>query len=198
MDQDVTATDAGSAAFRDELVRLVKRRLHSEADAEDVAQDVLLRLSSRPEALPEDDTATAWLHRVVANASTDYFRRRASETRALGRALEEERVQQSGKGEGDAERMRHDLAACMRPLLATLSDEDREALELTDLGGLSQKEAAEQLGIGYSAMKSRVQRARARLRGTLLDCCKFEVDARGAPLSAEPRGHPRCGPDGPA
>ena len=184
-------TDTGTAAFRDQLVRLVRRRLHSEADAEDVAQDVLMRLATRPDALPEGGTPGAWLQRVVANASTDHFRRRATESRVLGRALEEEKVQQSGKGEGDAERLRQDLAACMRPLIATLCEEDREALELTDLGGLTQKEAAVQLGIGYSAMKSRVQRARVRLRGTLLDCCRFEVDARGAPVSAEFRSQSR-------
>lgn len=184
--------ETGSAAFREELVRLVKRRLHSEADAEDVAQDVLIRLATRPDTLPDGATASAWLHRVVANASTDFFRRRASESRALDRALEEERIQQSGKGEGEAEAMRRGLASCMRPLLSTLSDEDRQALELTDLGTLTQKEAAAQLGITYTAMKSRVQRARARLRGSLLDCCKFEVDARGAPMSAELRTEKRC------
>ncbi len=184
--------ETDSVAFRDQLVRLVKRRLHSEADAEDVAQDVLVRLATRPDALPESDRPAAWLNRVVANASTDYYRRRASEMRALGRALVEERVQQSGKGEGDAERMRAELAACLRPLIATLGDEDRVALELVDLEGLSQKAAAQKLGIGYSAMKSRVQRARSRLRATLLHCCRFEVDARGAPISAELKSRGRC------
>ncbi len=192
----LASTDTGSAAFREELVRLVRRRLHSEADAEDVAQEVLIRLATRPDAVPDGAPASAWLHRVVANASTDFFRRRATEAKAMSRALEEERVQQSGKGEGDAERMRRDIAGCMQPLLATLSPEDREALELTDLGELTQKEAAMRLGISYTAMKSRVQRARARLRETLQACCKFEVDARGAPVSAERRRGCVCAPKG--
>ncbi len=192
---ELATVEPGSAAFREELVRLVRRRLHSDADAEDVAQEVLIRLATRPDAIPDGAPPAAWLHRVVANASTDYFRRRATEAKALSRALEEERVHQSGEDEeGDAERMRRGIASCMQPLLATLSPEDREALELTDLGELSQKEAAARLGISYTAMKSRVQRARARLRETLHACCKFEVDARGAPVSAERRPDCVCEP----
>ena len=175
-----------SATFREELVRLVRRRLRSEADAEDVIQDVLVRLTAKPEAIPAGPPA-AWLHRVVANASADHFRRRAREARALGNALAEERVRWSGTQpeEGEAERLREEIAPCLRSLLAGLGAEDREALSLTDLGRLSQREAAARLGISYSAMKSRVQRGRARLRASLLDCCRFEVDARGAPVAAE-------------
>lgn len=181
-----------TVAFREQLVGLIKRRLRSDADAEDIAQDVLLRLSSRPDAMPEAEAPAAWLHRVVANASADFYRRRASEARAMASALEEERTQQAGAHTEDADQFRRDLAPCLRPLLASLSEEDREVLELTDLGNLSQKEAAAQLGIGYSAMKSRVQRARTRLRASLLDCCHFELDARGAPLSAERRTNGPC------
>ena len=81
------------------------------------------------------------------------------------------------------------LAHWLATQVAELDAPYREALELTELGGLSQKEAAERLGISYSAMKSRVQRGRAKLGRVLGDCCRVELDARGNLLELEPR---RC------
>ncbi len=51
----------------------------------------------------------------------------------------------------------------------------REALTLTELEGLTQKEAAEMLGISLSGMKSRVQRGRQQLRQALEDCCHIAL-----------------------
>lgn len=160
-------------AFRDELVRLVRRRLRGDADVDDVVQDVMLRLLRAPERIPSDEGTTAWLHRVVANASIDHFRRRASQARAMERYLSETRTQRGGFREDDDE-SREELARCVRPLLSLLSPEDQQALELTDLGGRSQREAAAELGIGHSAMKSRVQRARKRLHAAFVGCCGGE------------------------
>ena len=55
----------------------------------------------------------------------------------------------------------------------------RQALLLTDVQGLSQKQLAEQQGLSLSGAKSRVQRARDKLRDLLLQCCHFEFDRRG-------------------
>jgi RNA polymerase sigma-70 factor (ECF subfamily) len=132
----------------------------------------------------------AWLQRVVSNAVTDHYRRRASEARAMARFADEPGEGGSPNEDAPAERLRRDLAECLRPMLAQLGPEDREALELTDLGNLSQKEAAERLGIGHSAMKSRVQRARRRLYALLDACCQFEIDGRRAPIDAQIRREP--------
>ena len=64
-------------------------------------------------------------------------------------------------------------------MLEGLPPDHWEALYLTEYEGLTQKELAERLGIGLSGAKSRVQRARARLKAMLLDCCHFELDRRG-------------------
>ena len=80
-----------------------------------------------------------------------------------------------------------ELAACLQPLLARLPDDYRTALELTDLGGLTQEQAAEQLGLSTSGMKSRVQRGRRMLRTEVGRCCRVELDGRGAIADASLR-----------
>lgn len=72
---------------------------------------------------------------------------------------------------------RAQLARCLRPLVETLDGDHREALLLTDLGDLSQAEAARRLGLSAPGMRSRVQRGRAQVRDALAQCCRVELDA---------------------
>jgi RNA polymerase sigma-70 factor, ECF subfamily len=64
------------------------------------------------------------------------------------------------------------------PFIAMLPSPYREALTLTELEGLTQKQAAGMLDVSLTGMKSRVQRGRARLRRLLDDCREIALDAR--------------------
>ncbi len=81
------------------------------------------------------------------------------------------------------------VAAYMAPFVARLPTPYREALTLTELEGLTQKEAAEMMGVSLSGMKSRVQRGREKLRGLLENCCEIALDARGRVIACEPRAN---------
>jgi RNA polymerase sigma-70 factor, ECF subfamily len=77
--------------------------------------------------------------------------------------------------------------------MSLLPEADRKALKMTGLEGLSQKELAARLGLSVTGAKSRVQRARVRLKEAILDCCHVEMDRRGTPIDyARKRGE--CGP----
>jgi RNA polymerase sigma-70 factor (ECF subfamily) len=80
-----------------------------------------------------------------------------------------------------------ELATHVAPFVASLPSPYREALTLTELEGLTQKQAAEMLGIPLSTMKSRVQRGRERLREIFEACCEIALDARGHVVGCEPR-----------
>jgi RNA polymerase sigma-70 factor (ECF subfamily) len=75
-----------------------------------------------------------------------------------------------------------ELARCLRPLLSGLAPEQRRAVELIDLDGLAQADAARREGVSLSGMKSRVQRGRRRLAELLGQCCALTLDARGVPM----------------
>ncbi len=68
-------------------------------------------------------------------------------------------------------------------MMNDLPPEYCEALCLTELEGLSQKEYAEKIGIPYSSAKSRVQRSRILLKDMLMRCCHYEFDKYGTILS---------------
>jgi RNA polymerase sigma-70 factor (ECF subfamily) len=69
-----------------------------------------------------------------------------------------------------------------------------EALCLTEIDGVTQKEYAEKKGLSYSGAKSRVQRARMMLKDMLLECCHYHFDKYGTVFDIQPKCCHCCTP----
>ena len=158
---------------------------------DDVVGDILLRLVRNRDRLQAADNPLALVLRIATNAITDYYRRRAVENRAL--ADIENEIDDPGSGDAD-EDASAELARCVLPFIHALPEKYREALLLTDIGGLTQMAAAKRLGISTSGMKSRVQRGRQRVKQLLLSCCTVEFDRRGGVAGYDQPG-PGCDRD---
>lgn len=177
---------AARGAWRDlesKLRPFVARRVRADADVDDIVQDVFLRMQRGLDALRDDARFGPWVYQVARSAIVDHQRRAAKHVvadpdDAADMAMEEE---------DDDREVERELADYIAPFVAMLPSPYREALTLTELEGLTQKEAAEMLGISLSGMKSRVQRGRQQLRGALDDCCRIALDVRGRVVSCEPR-----------
>jgi RNA polymerase sigma-70 factor (ECF subfamily) len=90
--------------------------------------------------------------------------------------------------EEDADRdVAQELIPNVRVFIGRLPEVYRQAILLTEYEGLTQRELAERLGISLSGAKSRVQRAREKLKRMLLDCCHFEFDRLGRIIDYQPR-----------
>ncbi len=146
----------------------------------DLVQDVLLRMHERREQLREDGRFEAWTYRIARNALIDHYRRHRSSEQLPELAEPESESESSDQ----APRV---LGTWLSNQIAELPPRYREALELTELRGLSQRDAAKLLGLADSTFKSRVQRGRDLLHAELLRCCAVEIDARGHVIDFEPR-----------
>jgi RNA polymerase sigma-70 factor (ECF subfamily) len=170
------------SAFTTRLNSYVRRRVDAAA-ADDVLGDILLRLVRHRQSLHTADNPGAWMLRVAASAIVDHYRHQSAERQALERfQTEPENLETYPANDGADETTTAERSACLIPLLQNLPQAYREALLLTDIRGLTQNEAARQLGLSASGMKSRVQRGRAQLKQALLRCCEVELDRRGAVL----------------
>ena len=163
----------------------VARRVRSPADVDDVVQDVFLRIQRGASGLRDTERFGAWVYRIARTAIVDH-RRGAARNPIAGRDAPDEGV--LAEDDGTAE---EDLAANVAMFVTMLPSPYREALTLTELEGMSQKDAATMLGISVSGMKSRVQRGRQQLREALEECCSIALDVRGRVLSCEPRAEGR-------
>lgn len=171
--------DAIYADFHSKLHRFIAGRVPDADTAEDILQDVYLKIHAKMDGLREEDRLESWIYQITRNAIIDYYRRarpqdELSDSLAAPPDDEPDAVSQ--------------LASSVNGMLGCLDDKYREALELTDLQGLSQIELATRLDISVSGAKSRVQRAREKLKEAFLDCCHFEFDRLGKVMDY----HPNC------
>ena len=143
-----------------------------------------MRLYRSAGKLRDEQALEGWMYRIARSAIIDHYRRSAVRPEPLDpEQVERHRPTQ----QPDTPDPHESLAACLAPLLARIPDSYRTALELTDLGHLTQDQAADQLNLSTSGMKSRVQRGRRMLRDEVIKCCRIELDARGALSDATTR-----------
>lgn len=141
-------------------------------DAEDLLQEVFLRAHRAQERVHAPERATAWLWQIARNVLTDAYRQRR-----LTAPLPDDLAAPAGV-EADTVTVRA-LARCLRPLMQQLAPADRAALERTAFDGMSQQELSVVLGMSFSGLKARVQRARARLKQLVAACCAVAKDGAG-------------------
>mgnify|MGYP002633638408 FL=1 len=136
-------------------------------DAEDLVQDVLIRIVNRLDELEAADKPQPWLIRVLYYRYVDLYRRRqrspvlpAEDCAEAGSAAEAE---SSVMDKPD----RLALAAQLERALTSLSDDHRDVVLMHDLEGFTTAEIAVVFGISEGTIKSRLHRAREKLKGKL-------------------------------
>lgn len=161
--------------MHDRLHRFILSRVPDETVADDILQEVFLRIHTHLDGVRDMDRLESWIFQIARNSITDYYRARRRVVPLEGSGIENELIADEPE-EPDAAA---ELAPALRELVEGLPELYRQALILTEYEGLSQKQAAERLGISFSGAKSRVQRARQMVLDALLSCCHFEFDVRG-------------------
>lgn len=160
-----------------ELRGWLRSRLGNRHDADDLLQETFLKALRQDSKFCAIENARAWLFEVTRNALADRLRVKR-ETLELPEELAAETEESEAVDS---------LAACLPRALAELSEEDRDALTCCDLENMNQADYARQHGLTLPAVKSRVQRARKRLREHLTQVCQVRFDAAGKICCFVPR-----------
>lgn len=177
--------------FAPPLRAFLARRVPAGIDADDLLQDVFVRVIRHLNTLRATERPEAWLFQIARNALRDSLRarqRRGGRTDTLEIDLPDD---------SDAASVRVsevELAPCLTSMIGRLSEPYRSAIELTSIRGLTQADAAREAGVSLSGMKSRVQRGREQLRQMLVRCCEIQVDVRGGVSDFYLRSPDACEP----
>jgi RNA polymerase sigma-70 factor (ECF subfamily) len=164
--------------FSAPLHRFILRSVPDRHSAEDILQDVFLKIHTRIDTLHQQERIAAWIYQIARNAIADYYRgQRPTSDLSDGLIAPDDMPE---------ENVVRELLPCVAAMVDALPDAYREALRVTEYEELSQKQLSERLGISFSGAKSRVQRARAKLKQQLLDCCHFELDHAGRIIDYQP------------
>jgi RNA polymerase sigma-70 factor (ECF subfamily) len=159
--------------FTEQLRSFIARRVRDEQEVEDILQDVFLKIHANLPQLRNQDRLQAWVYQITRNAITDHYRRQEKTPETTGEDFEDlaEEVTPS--------EVQTEVAGWLQPMMTELPEKYRQALLLTDIQGLTQQQLADQLDLSLSGAKSRVQRAREKLKDVLLGCCHLEFDRLG-------------------
>ena len=168
---------AAWSAHEAELRRYLRHRLADPDEADDLVHDLFLKACRQGDAFCSVHNPRAWLFEVARNTFLDHLRRHRP-TLPLPPDLT---VAEPDEAVIDR------LAECLPRVLSELSPEDREAVSLCDLGGMTQASFAELKGLSLPGAKSRVQRARQRLREQMSAACQVKLDGAGQVCCFVPR-----------
>lgn len=160
--------------FRIPLRIFIKRRISNDQDVEDVLQNVFIRIYNNFNKLDKLNNIHAWVYTITRNTIIDYYRMQKHDFH-YGEISEDivtcENI--------DDKNAINEISQCLIMMMQFLPEKYRQALILTEIENLSQKELADKAGLSVSGAKSRVQRARVLLKEEFLSCCNLEMDVRG-------------------
>jgi len=155
------------------IYHIARRMLGNDADAEDVTQDVLVQVIRKLDTFRGDSQLTTWLHRVTVNAALAYRQKRANRQKRETHDADTDALEVS---DGPVARwnvgpdepvLAAEQTAVIEEAIGHLPGPFRDVYVLADVEGLPNQEIADLLGLSVPAVKSRLHRARLRMRDAL-------------------------------
>ncbi len=158
--------------FHQELRQFVLHKTRDASFTDDVLQDVFVKIVAQQHRLEEVGHWRGYLYRMVQNTLYDHHRQQ--------KRLELVQSFPTTWTDEESESLQSTIAEmCVRPLIMSLPEKYREALILSELEQIPQKELAQRLNLSYSGVKSRVQRGRVMLKEQIITYCSVESDRYG-------------------
>ena len=145
--------------YHDQLLRFILKRVSDKATAEDILQNVFIKILSNINSLKDNTKIKNWLFQITRNTIIDHFR----ELKALGNIPSDLQEEDDDINKDITE----EVGTWISPFIGRLPKKYQEALILSEINGMSQKDLAAHLGISYAGAKSRVQRGRTILKEEL-------------------------------
>jgi RNA polymerase sigma-70 factor (ECF subfamily) len=167
-------------------------RLLGRDDAEDLAQEVFVKIGRSLETLADESKLTPWIYSITLNAVRDAARRRASHPVRPAAGAQPDAgpapdVPDTAQRTVEESMIRSEMISCYLDYVNRLPSRHHEVYVLSQFAGLSNEAIAERLGVSIGAVKIRLHRARATLHRALRQHCRCYVNDRGE-LMGEPKG----------
>ena len=136
--------------------------------AEDCGQEAMIRIWRNLGNYRGECALESWVYRIAANCCMDWLRKKKRDQSVSMEPMREQGFDPADSAPGTEEQVvAKDERQRLREAIALLPDDQREALILTQLEKVPYEEAAQALGVSEGTVKSRVNRAKARLREIL-------------------------------
>jgi RNA polymerase sigma-70 factor (ECF subfamily) len=145
---DATVTEVWHQVY-DGLRAFITKRVVNEVEADDILQEVFLRMHRGITSLKDRRRVVSWLYQIAYNVIVDYYRspeRRREIPSGFARNVDD-RAPVSLSSTDESGQLRMELAQCLQPMLDRLAEDYRAAVTLVEVEGLTQQVAARRLGL---------------------------------------------------
>lgn len=154
--------------------------------ADDLCQDVFVKIAGGLSGFREESSLSTWIYRVATNTFRDYLRSRCGRQQQNERPLSHDMSAEDVPGAFagpvgsgiDQTFIRKEMIDCVRDYIEQLPEDYRIVLLLSEEEGFKNREIAEIMQVSLDNVKVRLHRARARLKETLKNHCEFYLDGR--------------------
>jgi len=178
---DLRAFELLVRQYQERVFATAYRLMGNRQDAEDMAQEVFLKVYRSIRDLSDPATLTSWIYRITTNTCLDALTRRQRRPRTIsltpqpqgwdGEEAEEPRYADSQTPTPEEAVLLSELQHCLEQALVELDATARAILVLRDVEGRAYQEIAENLALGLSAVKMRIHRARLAFQEMLERVC---------------------------
>jgi RNA polymerase sigma-70 factor (ECF subfamily) len=175
MTQQKLSVEQAWTDYQKQLFSFIRSKVNTAEDAEDILNDVFLRLTKTANKDPLPNPISGWLYQVTKNRIVDYYRAKKHfdplPTELAIEAQETTTIKQ--------------LSNCILPMIHALPEHYQRPLFLSEIEGKKYKEIAIELKLSVSAIKSRILRGRAKLLKSMTNCCTLYHNKTGEVIDYE-------------
>lgn len=154
--------------YHKDIKYFILSKVKDTATTDDILQDTFIKVHTKLNTLKDNSKLKSWIFAIARNSIIDYFKTNKITFDNSTFDIVEEEINNS-----------HTHEDCLRGIIKNLPKKYRDPLFLSDIKGLKQQEIADQLQQSLPTTKSQIQRARKLIAKGFMDCCGFEMNAKG-------------------
>jgi RNA polymerase sigma-70 factor (ECF subfamily) len=167
--------------FNLKLLNYIKTTVANTHDAEDILQNVFVKIFNSIEQLENQSAVKPWIYKITKNTIIDFYKKKKD------MLVPHETLYMIEDEIDDIDNMNDDISNCMKNMVFNLPDKYQNVYDLYENKAMKHKEIAKVLDISVPASKVRLKRAKDMIREKLLECCDFEVDKYGNIINYHPK-----------
>ena len=167
--------------YREKILNFLRSRVSDDELAKDLTQDIFVKVLQNQNRLEEIENLDSWIFTIARNRLIDHTRKKKEQI------LEDEDVADNEREIDKINQLVNEISDCLMQFIEEYEGVDNQLLISIFSGETSQKEAAKELDIPYSTLKSRVQKAREVIFNRFIEeCCTLIYDKDGNIINCEP------------
>ena len=174
--------------FSNDLRRYIQSKVGNTHDAEDILQEVFIKIYKNLDALHEKAALKSWIFTITKNSIIDFYKKRKDvlvSNDNLSDIADEVHIEDVDIEEN----MNSEISECLKQMIFDIPEKYKAVYELYEKKNMKHKEIVEELDISLSTSKVRLMRAKELFKKNLVECCDFELDTYGNIISYSNKGN---------